>query len=131
MKRYQNRLINLSYDPDALQTFPSNTHSEAFIKALGYAVLYQLSNSHPDGAAQLVNLSIDKEREITAVYWPFALKPEADATGYSRYTGSTNYIIDNAVKALRELSTQQNPGRSPFVMGGVPRDGGITYSFHS
>ena len=92
--------------------FETNEELDEFHRALGRMVAYGLPNnidSREGSMTQVVNLSIDKDKEITGAYFP------AQDSLYREH------VMSDALKEYQE-------GR-PFVIGGILRDG--KYSFHS
>ncbi len=115
MKTYVERVVKVSFSPDEMR-FQTDAELDAFHMALGRMLAYGMA-SDAERSLDVVVMGIDKSHEITAAYWP----------GWSRGEGYTHnqpqYDLDNSLRAF-QMSR-------PFVMGAVPRDGGINYSYHS
>jgi hypothetical protein len=118
MSQYVERVVNISYNAEKIR-FETDEQMNTFYLALGYMVAYAMAGDRPRNL-ELVNLSIDRNLEITCAYFP----PWQRGETYTE--NKIQYDLDNALTPLRD----GRDGR-PFVMGAVPRDGGKTYSFHS
>ena len=103
------RIVNL-WAPEELK-FETNEELDEFHRALGRMVAYGLHNNISEGESktQVVNLSIDKDKELLGAYFK---------TQDSLFK---NHIMSDALKEFQE--------GTPFVIGGILRDG--KYSFHS
>jgi hypothetical protein len=116
------RNLNINVNVDALK-FDTMQKQDAFHQALGRMVAYALAME--DGKSDFVSLSINKgdaAPEITAAYY------RAVSYGPQRYIGTDYGKHQDAVKVLANLHHGLG---TAFVMGGIPREGGTTYSFHS
>lgn len=112
---FVNRMISFWYDPEQVR-FETDEQLEAFQKALGRMVMFGMTSDKPRDI-EWVDLGLNREHEITGAYYPSWMRGE----GYK--ANEPQYQLDNTAAAFLK--------GTPFVMGGVPRDGGIRYSFHS
>jgi hypothetical protein len=110
------RIISLHYDPSDFK-WDSDEKLEAFQKALGRMVMFGMANDQARDV-ELVSIGVDRRLEMTGAYYP------TWARGDSYQANTPQYAMDAAIATFTEL------GR-PFVMGGVPREDGTRYSFHS
>jgi hypothetical protein len=110
------RVIDLHYDPTTIR-FNSPEEYDAFQKALGRMILFGMTGDEDRDDVQLVQLFVDSRRELTGVYH----NPIERKDSYSE--NAPLYRIDDAVEGLR--------GEGCFVLGGICREEGKEYSFHS
>ena len=116
MKTYVQRVVSISYAVEEIQ-FKTDEEFNAFHAALGRMVAHGIASDRPRDI-EFVNLAINHDLEITGVYFP------AWSRGETYSENKVQYDLDNAFNTLRD-------GGQPFVMGGIPRDGGVRYTFHS
>jgi hypothetical protein len=115
MKTYVKRVITITYAVEDIK-FKTDAEINAFHKALGRMVAYGTSSDEPRNI-EYVNMSIDRDREITGAYFP----PWKRGETYE----------DNRAQYKLEASFDEFKTGRAFVIGAIPRDGGVRYSFHS
>jgi hypothetical protein len=110
------RILDLHFDPTVIK-FDSTEEYEAFQMALGRLVMFGMTGDSDPNDVQLVQLFVDSHKEFTGVYHSHIERKDS----YSE--NAPLYRIDDAVEGIRTEGC--------FVLGGIPREGGKSYSFHS
>jgi hypothetical protein len=115
------RIIRVFYNDDGgVPKFASDEHCNTFYHALGRMAAYSMWSDAVEPTLQIVDMSVDKNREITCAYGE--RMPSRVPGSYEN--NKKFYTLDDALSAMRSE-------HRPFVMGAVPRDDGLRYSFHS
>lgn len=114
---YSTTTVTIDYNTDALQ-FATDQEYAAFLQALGRMVIYAMQNTD-ERTETLVALGVDKDKEITGVYY------------HNPPTSAVEAALDQA-----KISSAA--ARKPFVMGAVPHHEDDTspdvvtrFSYHS
>ena len=111
------RLVKLHFDPQALR-FDSPAQYGAFLQAIGRLVVGMADPEAPSDVTQFVSVFVDRrQREAVACY-----HAPIPRTG-SYETDRPVIEADAALAALR--------APNPFVLGAVPDQAGLRYSFNS
>ena len=117
--------VQIGYFADQME-FKTGEVRQAFYASLGRMLAYQMENEQ--AGRRLVTMGINKDRdgclELTAAYYRPLPTREYD----SQYYGTVDQVMTDAIQ---KFSTEASALGHVFVMGGIPRDGGKTYSFHS
>jgi hypothetical protein len=110
------RIVDIHWSPETIK-FDSAEQLEAFQSALGRMILFGMTGDEDKNDVQLVQLFVDSHKEFTGIY----RTPIERKDSYSE--NARLYRIDDAVEGIRTEGC--------FVLGGIPREGGKSYSFHS
>lgn len=114
-RQFVNRVISLHYEPETIK-FKTTEHADAFFMALGRMAWYQMSSDRPR-ELEIVSGGIDQNLEITCAYYhPIDI---------------SQMSIRPATHRKLEAAFHDMQTGKPFVMGAVPRDEGLRYTFHS
>lgn len=113
---YNTTTVTIDYNTDALQFATEHEHA-AFLQAVGRMVVYAMHNTD-DRTDTLVALGVDKDKEITGVYY------------HAPQMGAVESALD-------QVKLSSAGAKRPFVMGAVPHHEGsdpdvvTRYSYHS
>ena len=121
-----NRTINLSYFEHHLPTFKTSEEIDEWHRALGRLVAYGLQREAQEETVQFVHVTLDKDKDMTSVYYKPLPAYRHDVDGSLVFTGSRLQRVDDTLDTLRKEALELG---LPFVLGAVLSNG--KYGFHS